>query len=125
MESIACRPRRFADDDLPQSLAQLVFVNRGYGALPGPYVAYYQEMFREVYRVKDREDREFRFRPFVSRFLCLALNSTSWHCWKTVSKIDEFVSSQVDSGPPEYRFSKGRNKPASSPWGGKPGLMPA
>jgi len=31
----------------------------------------------------------------------------------------------VDSGPPEYRFRKGRNKPASIPWGRiKTGLMP-
>src|SRR5207249_10240358 len=75
MESIACRPRRFADDDLPQSLAQIVFANRGYGALPGPHIAYYQEMFREVYRVKDREEWEPWVRPLISRFLRSALHS--------------------------------------------------
>src|SRR2546428_10624630 len=68
VESVAGRPRWFADDDLPPTLRQLEFVNGGDGALPSADIADNQEMFREVYRVKNREDRKRRVRPLFRPF---------------------------------------------------------
>src|SRR6266487_5851053 len=73
-------------------------------------------MFREVYRVKDREDREFRFRPFVSRFLRSSLHSIVRNGRKTVTIINYgFVAGQRRLEPSEYHFRWGRNKPAPIP----------
>src|SRR6266566_2846260 len=95
VERVARSPRWLADHDLPGFLRQFVFVNRGYGALPSADIADNQEMFREVYRVKDREDRKRRFRPFVSRFFWLAVYSDVWDGWGTVVIVNaKFVASQ-------------------------------
>jgi hypothetical protein len=52
-------------------------------------------MLREVYRVKDREDRELRLWPSVSGFLRSTFYSTLWESWKTIIKINaELVASQ-------------------------------
>src|SRR6266702_340279 len=75
IESITGRPRGLTDDNLLVPLPEPVFVNRGYSALPRSDITDDYEVFREVYRVEDREDWESWFRPFVSRFLRLALQS--------------------------------------------------
>src|SRR6266568_5176398 len=113
VERVARSPRWLADHDLPGFLRQFVFVNRGYGALPSADIADNQEMFREVYRVKDREDRKRRFRPFVSRFFWLAVYSDAWDRWGTVIIVNaKFVASQSRLVPSGILFLWGRNKPA-------------
>src|SRR5208337_1174167 len=73
-QSVARRPRGLADDDLPVPVAQLEFVDRGYGALPRPDVADDHEVVREVYRVEDREDRKGLFRCPADHFSGLPLS---------------------------------------------------
>src|SRR2546425_1013617 len=105
VESVAGRPRWFADDDLPPALRQLEFVNGGDGALPSADIADNQEMFREVYRVKDREDWKSWFLPFVSRFLYLAFYSILWESWKTMIIIHaEFAACQMRLQPSRISF---------------------
>src|SRR2546428_4711529 len=86
-ESVAGGPRGLTDDNLPLPLPQSVFVNRGYGALPRSDITDDNEMFREVYRVEDREDWESWLWPFVSRFLRFALQSILQDDWRIVTII--------------------------------------
>src|SRR5438552_11583646 len=70
-------------------------------------------MFREVYRVEDREDRERWLCPLVGRFLSSFLGCLVRDRWKTIIKIQtEFVSSQKRFEPSGISFREGRNKPA-------------
>src|SRR6266705_2450596 len=105
VESVTGGPRGLANDDLPPPLGQFVFVNRGYSALPGPDVADDYEMFREIYRIKNREDWKFWFGPFVSCFLYKSSHSLLWESWKTIIKINaELVASQGRLEPSRIPF---------------------
>src|SRR5438445_11015703 len=105
-ESITAGSRGLADDNLLLPLPQSVFVNRGYGALPRSDIADDYEVFREVYRGKDREDRKRRFRPFVSRSLPLSRHSIIWDSGRALIIIDnEFVSSQWRLRPCRKSFT--------------------
>jgi hypothetical protein len=84
-------------------------VNRGDGALPRSNIADDYEMFREIYRVKDREDRELWLWPFVSGFLRSAFHSTLWESRKTIIKINaELVASQDRFKPSRISFPQGK-----------------
>src|SRR2546428_13070195 len=112
VESVAGRPRWFADDDLPPTLRQLEFVNGGDGALPSADIADNQEMFREVYRVKNREDRKRRFPPLFGRFFWFAVYSNVWGGWGTgIIIAAQIVASPRKSHPPQYHFLTESNKP--------------
>ena len=106
VESVARSPRWLADDDLPLALRQFEFVNRGDGALPSADIADDQEMFREVDRIKDREDRKRRFPAFVSRSLPLSRHSIIWDSGRALIIIDnEFVASQGRLRPCRMSFT--------------------
>src|SRR3989442_7162597 len=105
VESVAGRPRWFADDDLPPALRQLEFVNGGDGALPSADIADNQEMFREVYRVKNREDRKRRFRPPFGRFFLLAGSTHVLVGLGTVNlNYAQFVGQAKDTNTPSYHI---------------------